>query len=94
MAFTKFGTLLSGWAGIPKLQGPLCVWEGAERTVRTGVQMALHMPSVPCAGHGVIIPAHVQKRKRGPWAGFPEASEDGSQIVSVEQGSDLASSDG
>lgn len=56
--------------------------------------MALHMPSVPCAGHGVMIPAHVQKRKRGPWAGFPEASEDGSQIVSVEQGPDLASSDG
>lgn len=37
----------------------MCVWEGAGRTVRTGVQMALHMPSVPCA-------ANVQKWKEGP----------------------------
>lgn len=53
--------------GDPKVSGALvCVWEGAGRTVRTGVQMALHMPSVPCVGHGMIIPAPTQKWKEGP----------------------------
>lgn len=51
----------------PKVSGaPVCVggcWEDSEDRSPDG---SLHMPSVPCAGRGVIIPARVQKWKEGP----------------------------
>lgn len=51
--------------GDPKVSGaPVYMWEGAGKTPRTGVQMALHRPSVPRAQE-VIIPAQVPKWKEG-----------------------------
>lgn len=84
--------LIVGSDVIPGFRG-VGAGKGAGGILRSGTHTALLLPSLPCAGHRVVIPVWVQRQK-WVWKGIPSVWQvlvnSALEVLSVVRGVGLA----